>query len=379
MRGAELIILILSFSLPATAIQLPSIANVSLVPRFSKSITTLYNSSCDQCLCSALANASVAVNCFLNNNSCQLFAKMPISYRLQPNSQAILYFTNKTLPSPSQCCMPNTTQLIQKLHNATNVSVDLTSPRCLVIDDHGFLVTVQEYQLNFKRFHRDNLTLIDTTTFSNYSMGTVAYHQGAYFLGTQSDVILIVNSSSLSVINTFTAPGINAVRDMIFLHDGQTMVAASGNNRQIFFFNRSSILPRNYEFISNQSVSYNWPHGLWYVNDALFYVSSWEEKTIYSYATYDNGSTWNETLVVNATDLSSNRWGAHVMIDECQRFWLSTSNDGVLIYNSQGQPDGTFSTIWNGTFDAMFLDNYVMLLSDRVANKLIRLDPQIEC
>jgi hypothetical protein len=256
---------------------------------------------------------------------------------------------------------------------------DLIDPRCLVIDDDGFLVTVQEHKSDFSRFHPYNLTLIDRTTYPNCPMSNVAYHQGAYFLGTDNNAILIVNSSSLSVINTFTAPGIDAVRDMIFLKDGQTMVLASGNNRQLFFFNRSSILPRNYQFVSNQSVSYKWPHGVWYVNDALFYVSSWEEKSTYSYATNDNGLTWSETLIVNAANLSTNRWGAHVMIDDCERFWLSTSDNGLLIYDSQGQLEGTFNSTWNGIFDAIFLKNYVMLLADRVANKLIRLDPQINC
>ena len=100
---------------------------------------------------------------------------------------------------------------------------------------------------------------------------------------------------------------------------------------------------------------------------------------MYSYTTTNNGATWSEALYMDTQGRSSNRWGTHVMIDDCERRWLSTSDDGLLIYNSQGQYLATFNSTWNGTFDAMFLDNYVMLLSDRNLHKIGRLDPQIEC
>ena len=372
--------LLLLLILPAPCNGIPFIAYVSLVPRSSKSITTLYNSSCDQCLCSAFANGSVAVNCFLNNNTCQLFAYAPASYGLQSNPKATLYFINKTLPSPSKCCMPNTTLLIQKLQNASSISINFSNPRCLVIDDHGFLVTVEEHKSNISRFDPRSLVLINTTMFLNSSMNTLAYHQGAYFLGTDNNTILIVNSSSLTLINTVKALGkIDAPRDIIFLKDGQIMIVASGKNRQLLFFNRSSGPVRDYAFVSNMSVSYNWPHGLWYVNDTFFYATSYEWKTVYSYATSDNGATWNESVYINSTGLSSSRWIGHVMVDDCGRRWLSTADTGLLIYNAQGQLLGTFNSTRNATFDAIFMDNYVMLLSDRTANKIIRLDPQINC
>ena len=67
------------------------------------------------------------------------------------------------------------------------------------------------------------------------------------------------------------------------------------------------------------------------------------------------------------------------MIDDCDRRWLSTSDNGLLAYNPQGQLLGTFSPPFDTTFDTMFMDNYVMLLSDINAGKITRLDPQIEC
>ena len=379
MHGTKLIILILWLSLPATAIQFPFVANVSLVPRFSKSVTTLYNSSCDQCLCRALTNASAAVNCFLNNNTCQLFAYAPVSYRLQTNPQAILFFTNGAVPAPSQCCMPNTTMLIQKLQNATRTFINITNPRCLVIDDHGFLVTVQEYGLNLSRFNPQDLTLIDTTPFLGSPMNNIAYHQGAYFLSTKNATVLIVNSTDLTLINTVSAPGIVETRDMIFLKDGQTMVLVSAGTQQLYFFNRSNSSPRDYTYMANVTTSFYAPHGLTYVNETLFYVTSWTTRNVYSFTTNDNGTTWNESLYIDIQALSDNRWGAHVMIDDCERRWFSTSNNSLLIFNTQGQLVGTFNPPRNATFDAIFNDGRFMFLSDLFVSEITRLDPQINC
>ena len=379
MNRTNLIILLLWTIHPIQSIQLHFIANVSLVPYTPTNCTTIYNVSCHECLCAAYPNASVAVNCFLSNNTCQLFKYFPTRFRLQSTSPARLYFTGGDPPSPSQCCMPNTTLLIQKLTSALTKSIDLWKPRCLVIDDHGFLVTVQEGESDLSRFDPYNLTLIDKKTFSGYTMSNIAYHQGAYFLSTQSNDILIVNSTNRTVINTVTASGISGVRDMIFLKDGQTMIVASADNGRLFFFNRSSISPRDYKYMSDLTTSFKTPHGLWYVNDTFFYATSWEWKNVYSFVTFNGGSTWSETWFANAPSPSNNRWGAHVMIDDCDRRWLSTSDNGLLAYNSQGQLLGTFSPPFDATFDTMFMDNYVMLLSDLNSGKITRLDPQIEC
>ena len=276
--------------------------------------------------------------------------------------------------------MPNTTSLIEKLQNATIQSVNLSSARCLAIDDHGFLVTVQEGQSNLRRFNAQDLTLIDTTTFSSFAMKNIAYHQGAYFLTTQSNTILIVNSTNLTLINTITAPGLDGARDIIFLKDGQIMVVASADNKTLFFFERSAESPSNYTFVSQVSTSFDTPHGLTYVNDFFFYATAWFLKSVYSFATSD-GVTWTEKLFVNAQNMSNttNQWGAHVMIDDCQRRWMSGSGNGVFIFDSEGHHLGTFESTWNGLFDAMFMENYVLYLSYLTDGKIVRLDPQIEC
>ena len=126
-------------------IQIPRIDNVSLIPITPTNFTTIFNSTCDQCICSALANHSAALNCFPNNNTCELFDRVPIRYRLQPVGQAQLYFPRGSLPNASQCCMPDLNELLKKLNNATKISVVQTGPRSLVVDDHGYIVTIQNW------------------------------------------------------------------------------------------------------------------------------------------------------------------------------------------------------------------------------------------
>ena len=271
MSQRYLIVLILWSIHSTTGIQFPTINNVALVPRFATDFVTLYNASCQQCLCEAYSNASAAVNCFFNNNTCQIFPYFPSRFRLVPTSQARLYFTGGALPSPSQCCMPNTTLLIQKLQSASIQSIDLPSVRCLAIDDHGFLATVQDGAEDLSRFSPQNLTLIDTTLFSGSLLTTMAYHQGAYFLSTRSNTILIVNSTTRSWINTIAVTGADRLRDMMFLKDGQTMVVASTGSQRLFFFNRSNSSPRDYTSTHSLATSFSKPHGLWYDNDTFFF------------------------------------------------------------------------------------------------------------
>ena len=76
---------------------------------------------------------------------------------------------------------------------------------------------------------------------------------------------------------------------------------------------------------------------------------------------------------------NTNQWGAHVMIDDCQRRWMSGSGNGVFIFNSEGHHLGMFESTSTGLFDARFAENYVLYLSYLSAGKIVRLDPQIEC
>jgi hypothetical protein len=94
----------------------------------------------------------VAFNSF-PNNTCQLFYTFPITYKIQPTSQARLYFPQQIFPNASQCCMRDIAYLLDKLKNGTWSYVNVsTLIRKLLIDDNGYLVTVEAYPQNFYRF-----------------------------------------------------------------------------------------------------------------------------------------------------------------------------------------------------------------------------------
>jgi hypothetical protein len=121
------------------AVQLPFLSNSTLVSQSNSTSVTLTNRSCDQCLCES--NFPSILNCF-PNNTCQLFVDAPLTYTLKPTPNALPFFPRRILPNASQCCMPNTTDLLNPSNNATPTYASVSVPRSLVMDNHGYLVTV---------------------------------------------------------------------------------------------------------------------------------------------------------------------------------------------------------------------------------------------
>jgi hypothetical protein len=165
----------------------------------------------------------------------------------------------------------------------------------------------------------------------------------------------------------------------MFLNNGDTLVAVSTNNGYLIFFNRSSNTSTNYNFAYEQFVNYTYPHGLYYVNDTYFYTTSWQNNTVYSYSAVPNSTRWNQNLFINAQESGASSNGNHITTDECGRFWFSSSNDSLLIFNSQGSYLDRFTITGSKIFDTIITTNYVMYLSDDKSNRVIRIDPGIEC
>ena len=373
-----LAMLILWSILDVSCVQIPWIDNASIVPMSTATFTTIRNSTCDQCICTALANRSAALNCFLGNDTCQLFFNVPIRYRLQPSVQAKLYFISGSVPNASQCCMPDLNVLLAGLTNATKISVSQPAPERLVLDDHGYIVTIQDWGPNMTRYSSQNLTLVDRKGLTQSSSKTIAFYDNAYYIGTESNIIEVVDSTSLSTVNVITDSNIYHVRDMIFLDDGQTMVVASAGNNKLVFFNRSNSSSVNYTYSHQVTSTYTGPHGLWYVNDSFFYATSWDANSVHSYATTDS-VTWNETLFANVSSVVSGARATYMTVDECGRKWLSVGGTTMIIYDDNGTHIGSFDVPSTGIFDALFMDKYVMYLSDQAGKKIIRLDPHITC
>ena len=191
----------------AAAVQLPFLPNMTLVPESNSSSVTLINRSCDECLCESNASHSI-LNCF-PNNTCQFFVDAPRTYKFQSILNGIVYFPRQILPNASQGCMPNTTDLLNRLNNATPTYAPVNGPRCLVMDNHGYLVTISYSNKSIVRFHPDNLTLVSPSPslIFTHDPRSIAYNNGAYFVGFAT-YILVVDSNTMTQIHNISTPSI---------------------------------------------------------------------------------------------------------------------------------------------------------------------------
>jgi len=274
--------------------------------------------------------------------------------------------------------MPNLTDLLDKLQNATPTYGQVLSPRCLAIDNHGYLVTLSQTNLSIVRFDSTNMTFIDNTNFLFTSPMNLKYYNNNYYVALTS-CILVIDSNNLTINNNITSSSLSGARDMMFLNNGDIFVAVSTTNNYLLFFNRSNNMSTNYNFAYGQSVNYTNPHGLFFINDTYFYATSWANNSVYSYSAISGSTGWSENLVLDAQSVASNSSGNHIAIDECGRFWFALSNYDLMIFDSQGSFLGNFTLTNSSIFDVIITDNYVMYLSDTASNRLIRIDPNIQC
>ena len=116
--------------------------------------------------------------------------------------------------------------------------------------------------------------------------------------------------------------------------------------------------------------------GLAKANDTLLYAGSYTDRVIISYK-YEN-SKWTSRTFANVSTGGS---GSHLAVDECGRVWFITSDFGLRIYD----PSGVEIANWNLStgaiflYDLLLLPNYVLLLTMRQAQQLVRYDPQVSC
>lgn len=367
---------------------IPFINNGVLVPIRPVSIgIILTNYTCDQCICLTLENSSIlALNCYFNL-TCQYFVSYPRTYKIQSLNNSRLYFLQNIYPNPSNpCCLSNTTLLLQKLQNSANnmINITITKPRCLLIDNNGSLVTVEQTNSipsYMDRIDPKTLTLQEHIPI-NALVSNIAYYQSKYYIGINSNNTISVFThglinNSLNYINNIysSTSAMNGVRDIIFLNNGQTMIVASADNNRLYYY--SLINGTNYDMSIYTTVDYSTPHGLYRLNDSYFYVASWGGDSIYSYSYNQLTFNWTQTLFVSAGTSNSN-YGSHITIDDCNRRWFTIYNYGIRIYDEYGNNLGNWS-FGSGYFDTLILDNYVIILSNNANSKIIRIDPQIVC
>jgi hypothetical protein len=206
---------------------------------------------------------------------------------------------------------------------------------------------------------------------------TITYRSEAYYVGFDA-YILVLDSNNFTELNNITTLSLSGTRGMIFLNDGQTFVVASTYNQYILFFNRSNTVSQSYTFVGQQYVNYSYPHGLWYISDTFFYVTSWGDNTIYSYSATNVNTIWTQNLFLDPKSVATTSDGNHLTIDECNRYWYSLGSNGMTIFNNQGLLVANFTEIIPSPFDALITDEYVIYLSDTSSNIIKRIDPEIQ-
>jgi hypothetical protein len=251
---------------------------------------------------------------------CQLFYTSPITYKIQSTPQARLYFPQRIFPNASQCCMLDLSYLSGKLDNGTWSYVNVSSPRNLLLDNHGYIVTVEFYSSELDRFDAHNLTMISQTSTGGFLAASVGFVNNAYFVGLDNGPIKVIDSDTLTALNTIAVSNIVRLFGIIFLDNGQTMVISSRDNSKIVFFHQADNTSVNYTFVHQQAVNYSGPYGLTVYNDSYFYAASYERKQVYCYSGNPYSSLWIETLFINASTIPNTGNGTFVTIDECGRY-----------------------------------------------------------
>ena len=255
-----------------SSVQLPFIDHYVLIDRGNTLFSLLFNRTCDECLClSSLSHA--VVNCF-DNRTCQLFRTFPLNYRIEVLNRSRLYFPQRSFPNESECCMSNLTDLLNRLdYGSLMRSASVSTPRDVVFDNRGAVVTVEMSTYYLTRFDATNLSRINRLPVSSSQLRAIALHNDVYYVALNNNSMLLIDAVNLSTFATLTLTQVNGVRGIIFLNAGQTMVVTSSVNNSLVFFNRSLLVPPFYTFRFRQSVNYGTPHGLWRVNDSFFYAT----------------------------------------------------------------------------------------------------------
>ncbi|CAF3363035.1 unnamed protein product [Rotaria sp. Silwood1] len=328
-----------------------------------------------------MATSSFVAFNYFPNDTCQLFYSFPISYRIKSTPQARLYFPQKIFPNISQCCMPNLAYLLDKLKNGTWTYVNVSNPRNILLDNYGYLVTVEMQPAKLDRFDASNLTKISQTAVAGSYAMAVAFSNNNYFIGLTNGPIIAVTNESLIVPNFISSPYLRGIRDITFLDDGYTMLVSANSNQAIVCFRKTDNISLDYTFAYQQSVYYPGVYGLTSYNDSYFYATSWTNNSVYAYSVAENSTSWSETLIIDATSIRNISGGTSVTIDECGRYWFSLETSIIQIFNSLGTWIGNFSLESGWIIDTLITDNYVMYFSDRFTgfSRIIRIDPHIVC
>jgi hypothetical protein len=96
--------------------------------------------------------------------------------------------------------MPNLTDVLNKLKNATRTYGNVATPRCLALDNHDYLVTLSQGNSALIRLDATYMTLISNTFSLFSSPNNLKYYNGKYYVGVGNEIV-VVDSNNLTIKN----------------------------------------------------------------------------------------------------------------------------------------------------------------------------------
>lgn len=356
---------------------IPSVNNITLVPLTDTNSTTLYNITCDQCLCKTVPTHAV-LNCF-PNDTCQYFLTIPSLYRIESSPQARLFFPNGQIPSQSQCCMKNTTELIAKLQNGSQISTKISSPISVYDADDGVLFALDYYNRTILGYDMNNLTVVLKIKLNSTFPLCLAYNYGYFYVALENNSIIIVNRTSRTLVNTIKSPYLSEIYSIIFLQKGEIMVCVSISSQSLVFLRRLNNSATNYSFYFIQAFPSVQPYILHYINDTFLLGVSWDNALLFSFNKV-NSTFWKTELIVNVSLFVADANGNYVTTDQCGRIWFVTWAIGILIFDQRGAYLGFFFP-QSITYisEVLITRNNILYFADFDNSRIVRIDPGIPC
>ena len=336
-------------------------------------------SQCQQCLCHAFGDPSIALfTCYRNdpiNVRCEFYSSFPFADDLIPSNDTDIYvMRNETFEEREDCC--NTNYLVEKIQNTTMESgFDTRYLRFLVHGDDQTLVTsilnVADPTKNYLlRFNQSSLTRIMNVW--NDSITSVGYCNGKYYLATATNDINVY-AKNLTRLSQRISIG-SSITSIRFLQGEQMLVGTNTSN--MFIYNNDT----NGIFLINSAIlnisEYSSLQGIAVVNETAFYTGvNAENSTARLFV--KNGGHWIESISdrISVPDIISD-----LVMDSCQRLWaVGATNKTIFIYErNKIQPFVISLNV--SAFNLVILDKYTLVMTHGVLQEgLSRLQPNLNC
>ncbi|CAF1295416.1 unnamed protein product [Adineta steineri] len=272
--------------------------------------------------------------------------------------------------------MPDISTLLTRLQNAIPIIANLSFiPSVFGYDENkpDEIAVIGRTGSYVYWFNSYNLIYIRNVTIHNTSLSFALHNNSVLTAIDGTPAIKIYDTQLGSLIVNINHTILGILRKYIFINNDQNLIMTAQSNQSIAIFNIDS--PINYTFQQAIPVPFD-VHGLATVNDTFLYVSSWNTLRIAAYI-YEN-STWKYQAFGNNTINGS---GSHITIDDCGRVWQIVRPFGLRIYDQSGIIIANWNmSLGSGSiYDLLFLTNYILLVTRRENQQIIRYDPQVTC